>query len=322
MKSWTLATILIFVPVCAHATVLFSDDFEGASLEAEGWVFGSGTCFSSRPATCSIMDLDTSQHYNGTQSLKQTFYQDDQVTSPSQGIFSISTNSGNYPTGYYPSYRYTTELYVRYYTRMHNWLSGVTHPTKTIYYKDQWQVANEESEVSGHHNQSDMTAEITTQNQAGTCPAGAIPFGGTITCSYLQNTPPGGVSPVTYAMDQWYCVEEHVKNGTSGGSDGTLEMWIDGNLVIGYYNLPLTQSGLSTLNGLAYINSIEIFKQNGLNADYVSPSNPGNPGYRWFDALVMSTTRVGCLGSNAPPATPTGVTIAKDTNSFLYRVKE
>lgn len=109
------------------------------------------------------------------------------------------------------------------------------------------------------------------------------------------------------AMNQWYCLEARFKYN-SGASDGVLQSWVNGTLRWDYSNVALDSPG-TLMKGMllsGYWNN--------------STSQQGNPAgvshptmYRWFDNFVISTQRIGCLGSAPtpapPPATPSGLTV-------------
>jgi len=93
----------------------------------------------------------------------------------------------------------------------------------------------------------------------------------------------------------WHCIEAHVKLNTPGASDGEFEFWIDDN----------KQAGRSDLNWRYSwqdygINTIMI-------SNYWGATSPVEQS-RYLDALVISTKRIGCLDSTAPPKSPSNIT--------------
>jgi len=103
---------------------------------------------------------------------------------------------------------------------------------------------------------------------------------------------------ITFNLNQWYCLEIHVRHNAPGSD--LVEVWVDGvlrlrNIDANFGTLPWYTAMLS-----GYWNT--------------SPTPGSKPASaKWYDNIVMSTQRIGCLGgtppSNAsPPSTPGGVT--------------
>lgn len=82
--------------------------------------------------------------------------------------------------------------------------------------------------------------------------------------------------------DDWICIEHHVKLNDPGQKNGVQEFWIDGNLEARLINLDF----VSTYNAYA-INAI--FFENYWNSGSVKLQE------RYFDNIVVSTERIGCL---------------------------
>lgn len=90
--------------------------------------------------------------------------------------------------------------------------------------------------------------------------------------------------------NRWYCVEAHVKLNDPGQSNGIQEFWIDGRLEASRKDLDFVRSYV------AY----------GINAIFFENYwNSGSPTQqeRYFDNIVVSTQRIGCLGTTSanPP---------------------
>jgi hypothetical protein len=87
------------------------------------------------------------------------------------------------------------------------------------------------------------------------------------------------------AKSAWHCIEAHVKLNDAGQSNGVFELWIDGVL-------EAQKAGLNWLGS---------FSEYGINALFIENFwNSGSPAAqeRYFDNLVVSTTRIGCLAAS------------------------
>jgi len=93
-----------------------------------------------------------------------------------------------------------------------------------------------------------------------------------------------GQSPIfssTYT-DQWLCIETHVKLNDPGQSNGIFEFWIDGQM----------EARSDTLN------FVRNYTDYGINAVFFENYwNSGSPKdqERYFDNIIVSTKRIGCL---------------------------
>lgn len=98
---------------------------------------------------------------------------------------------------------------------------------------------------------------------------------------------------------QWYCVEAHVALNSPGNTDGVFEYWLDDT----------REAGRTDLNW------VKSWTDYGINAVFFSNYwGAGSPREqeRYFDALVVSTKRIGCIGNvgaDTAPAAPTGVSV-------------
>lgn len=98
-----------------------------------------------------------------------------------------------------------------------------------------------------------------------------------------------GLRVGTTQMDagRWYCLESRVRLNATGVGDGVFQFWIDGNLEAERTDLnwvgPWNQYGINALMLETYWNN-------------TSPRDQD----RYFDAFVVSTKRIGCLGSSIP----------------------
>ncbi|MBI4502574.1 MAG: Ig-like domain-containing protein [Gemmatimonadetes bacterium] len=93
-----------------------------------------------------------------------------------------------------------------------------------------------------------------------------------------------GLTPIFDAahVGQWYCVEAHAKLNTAGSSDGVFELWINSSL-------ETQRSGLNFLGSFSDYGLNAVYFENYWNAGSVASQD------RYFDNIVVSTARVGCL---------------------------
>ena len=98
--------------------------------------------------------------------------------------------------------------------------------------------------------------------------------------------PKTGITPIfDFAHNNtWFCIEAHVRLNDPGQSNGLQEFWIDGKLE-------------ARSEGLNFVQS---YSEYGINAVFFENYwNSGSPKQqeRYFDNIVVSTQRVGCLGN-------------------------
>lgn len=106
--------------------------------------------------------------------------------------------------------------------------------------------------------------------------------------------------PSGFTPGVWQCMEAHVKLNTPGSSDGVFEYWLDG----------VPQASRTDLNWVG------TWTDYGINAvmfsNYWGATSPKQQ-ERYLDAMVISTSRIGCLGAvvadTTPPDAPTGVRV-------------
>jgi hypothetical protein len=123
---------------------------------------------------------------------------------------------------------------------------------------------------------------------------------------WLQNV--GSAVTITsvagFANNPWVCLESHVKHSTGGVANGIIEGWMQ---VVGTdpspvkkFNYPATQTNLFTggANSLLIATTWNCFS---------APCNTANNSdqapvmWRYTANIVMSTARIGCIGSVGPP---------------------
>lgn len=109
-----------------------------------------------------------------------------------------------------------------------------------------------------------------------------------------------GITPIFDSNhdNQWFCIEAHVRLNDPGQSNGVQEFWIDGNLE-------------TTRNNLDFVRTYSAYAINAV--FFENYWNTGSPQQqeRYFDNIVVSTQRIGCLGQadTTPPAPPAGLSI-------------
>lgn len=119
--------------------------------------------------------------------------------------------------------------------------------------------------------------------------------------NYYQNT--GSTS--TFLPGQWYCIEVKVKMNSPGLADGEISAWVNDELKISYPNRRLRGASTSDPAPSTAKNRAILITGSYENV----PQNQTS----WNDANVVSTQRIGCLGSNIPkgdttaPSAPTGL---------------
>lgn len=94
----------------------------------------------------------------------------------------------------------------------------------------------------------------------------------------------------------WQCIEHHVRLNDPGQSNGISETWIDENPDSSRTNINFV--GSYTAYG---INAV--FFETWLNDGAATTQE------RYFDNIVVSTQRIGCFGTDTPPAPPTGLKV-------------
>jgi hypothetical protein len=104
---------------------------------------------------------------------------------------------------------------------------------------------------------------------------------------------------VAFQAGRWYCLETHLKM-----SGGVIESWVDNRLVMSYSGASLNTAGGSWTS---------LLLSGYWNSDASGVSHPTMS--RWFDNMVLSTQRIGCVGQTpqpqdaVAPAAPAGVVV-------------
>jgi hypothetical protein len=93
-----------------------------------------------------------------------------------------------------------------------------------------------------------------------------------------------GLTPIfsTGYNNRWYCVEAHVRLNDPGQSNGVQEFWIDGGLE-------------ARREGLDFVRSYTDYAINAIFFENYWNSGAPQEQARYFDNIVVSTERIGCL---------------------------
>lgn len=100
---------------------------------------------------------------------------------------------------------------------------------------------------------------------------------------------------------KWYCLEAHVKLNTAGELNGIFEFWLDNTLEARSPN----------------IDWIGSWREFGINTVFFSNYfNAGSPAEqeRYFDSLVISRARIGCIQESSEPNPPSGMRLMTSRN--------
>lgn len=110
-----------------------------------------------------------------------------------------------------------------------------------------------------------------------------------------QNT--GSAEAAIAKKGVWQCIEYHINLGILGVNDGHLQLWVDDVLVMDYPNL---QNG-----NWGDIHDVQLSGYYGGGGNVLLQAQS-----RWVDDIVVSTSRIGCVGSDTlAPAAPTNLTV-------------
>lgn len=323
-----LLFLLVSLPISTHAAIFVSENFDVADIEDHGWIFKQGWCNFNQPARtdpCPEIDVTLTQAVSGTRSLKLHYdaaWSDPNPQTHAQaiaklpGVMASATQKHLWASYWYkaPGFQYTA-----------------ASSTKQLYWKNTQNTAP--TFVSNfffggvrgtHNNNATGSAEMgmSIQGMDDTCPTSGSPSPSE--CNFYPN-----MASVRLNDNVWRCVTEHIQLNDPGVKNGNLEIFIDSQQTLGWYNYRFlsaapkpsnaTQSGCvyPTNGGCGYITPstvidlFEIYKQNG-------------HGDKFFDDLVISDTRLGCSGTppvtqtdTTPPTAPSGVSNTAQSASSL-----
>jgi len=100
------------------------------------------------------------------------------------------------------------------------------------------------------------------------------------------------VASLPIADDRWYCIQTHYKMGTPGGSDGVVEIFVDGTPTVQYTD----QNFLMPGDAFGFT-GFRLYVQHGV-------------GEMYYDLLSVGPVKIDCLGAPPsaaanPPSAPT-----------------
>ena len=106
----------------------------------------------------------------------------------------------------------------------------------------------------------------------------------------------------------WYYFEVHLKLNTAGGSDGIFDFWMDD---CGTNGLGCTGSGTQRARWTNRNDLRDTNPASRIGAIWLGNwANPGSTGEEYYDQMVVSTTRIGPMGSTPPPPDTTYPTVS------------
>lgn len=258
--------------ICADPAVYFCDNFEDRPLGATGLNnFFDPHVLKSQGWDMgtgqSSITISSSQSFDGTRSMQFQYPACDQADGGDQ--CSASFGSINLPN--------MMEIYLRHYVKWGVGFFWSSVATKHIGFFSQSSVGNVQRPYAWHEGfnfsqSAQLKMDDVGQNET----------------NYFQNT--NGV-PITFTGGTWYCLELHMKKN----ADGTvlIEGWVNNVLKWNYPNSTMGPNPWTSFDVTGYWNH-----------------NPGDangtrgPQQRWYDNIVVSTQRIGCLGTPPPPPPP------------------
>lgn len=270
-----------------HPEWIFCDDFEdGTSLVRLGRYFE----YNNNGGDFVIVD---DIGYSGSKGMRVR-WQQGEVDAGSLNL-AFGRNLGGGMTNGIRSSEDFREIYYRMYLKVQSGWSG--YPAKL----------SRATVIAGSDWRQAMIAHLWTNDKAYLAidPASCV-SGGTVQCVGYNDFAHlrwlgamDGVTPMFDGQashnDKWYCIEAHVKLNDAGQSNGVQEFWIDGQLEV-------RKEGLNFVGTYTTYGINAIFFENYWNAG--SPKQQE----RYFDNIVVSTQRIGCL-DDASPSLPRNLKI-------------
>lgn len=180
------------------------------------------------------------------------------------------------------------EIYYRHYVKMQSGWQG--NPFKL----------SRASVISASNWSQAMIAHIWqgTGNQLAIDPVRCVDTDNTVKCEGYNDFAnmdwlgfKNGQTPVfdTDNANRWYCVEAHVRLNDPGQSNGIQEFWVDGQL----------EARSDTLN---FVRSFTGYAINSVFFENYWNGGSSQQQERYFDNIVVSTERIGCLSTPPPVA--------------------
>jgi len=298
------------------------------------------------PSVVGNVGVESNQVFEGAHSV--------QIHSPAG-----ANHGGPYIVGYFPttSLDIYMRVYVRWSAGYVNWPAGGQKHMGAGYAGGEGQNIMPQQPGGSTHNTYDPTGLFPNAALLGYFTRGIIPTGA---CSdsyaYIGTNGSANICQqqniVTFQPDQWYCTEIHYRqNSCPSCFDGMMEGWINGLSVGSYTGLNQDCQGDDAIcteyvgatgyigsqryyNAIYYTGSTNCWSTSGTGAipgpDQYSCVCAGGVGtctldthvdlYKWMDALVIGTQRIGCLNappSGTPPVPPTNLRVTSLWDQFL-----
>lgn len=292
-------------------TIFFAEDFEDDVMAEDDWPESPGYLYwAGGPVAGSVGDgceTGTGRRNN---------YID--TTSVAAGAVPGSTRSLKTPyPGTCPEYNYTREGTViklpspvqAYYIRWYQKWSGSFEKSKQQKFTKFYNAANSVGSLTAHFSfESPNTKNLANYmyNYDGQLNKDGLSFANHAWVEFAQgsrsrsNGQPyayddiqngiNGDDEFDFELDRWYCIEIHSKlNSDADTADGLVEMWIDGRLVFGKYNI-------KHYNPANVHSGTNIFE---LQHIYGRRSSSDQPTY--MDNIVIADSYIGPVGAIRPP---------------------
>jgi len=139
--------------------------------------------------------------------------------------------------------------------------------------------------IDGHFNKDGITRAsyvwVSATRTGQRAYSAGCEYNGT-TCAYDDD--PTTTSDFNFTTNIWYSLEIHVKVNTANNSDGLMEAWVNGNKVLGIYNL-------KWYSGTPYgVNSVEL--------QHINYNRPASNDATYMDNIVIADQYIGPVATN------------------------
>jgi len=246
---------------------VFCEDFENANLSTR-WGIATGEDVESSAGS---LWRANDQAFMGSRSLRIRY-----PAGANTGGSFMATLTGQFGS--------PTAMYFRWYSRYSNPFQDSVIATKNVIVKDS---SDSKVEIFWEPSQWDLDHRPTIENLHGSSPR--FP-GGTAPPELgvaLQNVG----SPIAYTLEQWHCNEMFIQLESSpGASDGLFKGWIDDQLKFDY-----TSTNFRDTTAV-----MEHFWLSGfwncVNSPCSGASDTHPEQFIWYDNIVISSSRIGCVG--------------------------
>lgn len=184
------------------------------------------------------------------------------------------------------------EIYYRVYLKSDaGWNSGTTRNQSKLSRATSFAAADWSQAMIAHLWSSDSNSKVLQIDPASCVRGGSVQCSGYNDFARLRWLGVGNGAAVVFAAPNagtWNCIEAHVRLNDAGSSNGVQEFWIDGRLE-------------ASRTGLDFVGAYDAY---GINAvlleNYINNGAPQAQS-RYWDNLVVSTRRIGCLPARDLP---------------------